>query len=170
MNTLEDLFLDALADLYYSEKQLVEKALPEMAGAAADDELRAAFAAHLAETIGHVGKCEQVFKLFGKRPEAKRCPAMLGIIEEAEEIIVENRNKPTINAALILAAQKAEHYEIASYGTLREWARYLQRPDAAKMVDEILADEKAADAQLTKLAQSHCNYAARIGDEIRKAA
>lgn len=163
MKTLEDLFLDALADLYDSEQQLV-KALPKMAKAAAHDELREAFESHLAETQEHVQKCEQIFELFGRKASTKRCPAILGIIEEAEDLISENKKSPTIDPALILGGQKAEHYEIASYGTLREWARQLQREDAVKLVDEILKDEKAADMKLTKLAQEHCNSAARGGD------
>src|ERR1700723_1770896 len=129
MKTLEDLFLDALADLYYSEQQL-QKALPKMAKAATHEDLRAAFESHLTETEGHARKCEQIFELFGQKPKTKRCPAILGIIDEAEDLISENKKSPTINAALVLGGQKAEHYEIASYGTLREWAKHLQRDDA----------------------------------------
>lgn len=164
MKMLEDLFLDGLADLYYSEQQLV-KALPKMAKTATHEELRAAFESHLAETEGHVKKCEQIFELMGKEPKTKKCKAILGIIDEAEELISENKKMPTINAALVLGGQKAEHYEIASYGTLREWAKHLQRQDVATLLDEILAEEKAADAKLTKIAQAHCNHSARTGDE-----
>jgi ferritin-like metal-binding protein YciE len=168
MKTLEDLFLDALADLYYCEKQL-EKALPKMAKAATNDELRMALESHLAETEGHVLKCEQIFEMFGQKAKAKRCPAILGIIDEAEDLISENKKSPTINAALILGAQKAEHYEIASYGTLREWAKHLEHDDSARIIEEILAQEKAADAKLTKLAMEHCNMDAK-GSEMRMAA
>ena len=119
MKTLEDLFLDSLADMYYAENQLV-KALPEMAKAATHHQLRDAFETHLAETEGHVQKVEQVFEAFGKKPKTKKCPAILGIIKEANELASENKKSPTINAALIFAEQKAEHYEIASYGGLRD--------------------------------------------------
>jgi len=169
MKTLEDLFLDALADLYYSEQQL-QKALPKMAKAATHEDLRAAFESHLTETEGHARKCEQIFEFFGQKPKTKRCPAILGIIDEAEDLISENKKSPTINAALVLGGQKAEHYEIASYGTLPEWAKHLQRDDAARLIDEILAEEKAADAKLTKLAREHCNPAAKSGEDMRMAA
>lgn len=169
MKMLEDLFLDALADAYYAEQQL-EKALPKMAKNATQDTLRMAFESHLSETEQHTQKCEQIFEMFGKKAKAKRCPAILGIIEEAEELISENKKSPTINAALILGGQKAEHYEIASYGTLREWAKHLQRDDVARVLEEILADEKGADAKLTKLAQEQSNPAAKSGEDMRMAA
>jgi len=169
MKKLEDLFLDALADAYYAEQQLV-KALPKMAKEATHADLRAAFEAHFTETEHHVELCEQIFEIFGKEAKSKKCPAILGIIDEAEDLISENKKSPTINAALILAGQKAEHYEIASYGTLREWAKHLQNKDAADLLDEILDDEKAADAKLTKLAQEHCNPAAKTGEDMKMAA
>jgi ferritin-like metal-binding protein YciE len=159
MNTLQDLFLDSLADMYYAENQLV-KALPKMAKTATHDDLRDAFESHLGETEGHVQKVERIFELFGEKPHSKKCPAIVGIIKEAEEIISENKKSATINAALVYAAQKAEHYEIASYGTLREWARQLQREDAADLINEILDQEKAADEKLTHLAQTRCNESA----------
>jgi ferritin-like metal-binding protein YciE len=169
MKTLQDLFLDALADLYYAEQQL-EKALPKMAKAATHEDLKAAFESHLIETAGHVEKCEQIFEVFGEKPKTKRCPAILGIIDEAEDLISENKKSPTINAALILGGQKAEHYEIASYGTLREWAKHMQRDEAVRLIDEILAQEKAADNKLTKLAVDHCNMSAHGGEDMRIAA
>src|SRR5262249_23697582 len=143
MKTLEDLFLDALADAYYAEQKL-EKALPKMAKAATHEDLRAAFEGHLTETHHHAELCEQIFGMFDQEAKSKKCPAILGIIEEAEDLISENKKSPTINAALILGGQKAEHYEIASYGTLREWAKHLQREDVAKILDQILSEEKAA--------------------------
>ena len=169
MKMLEDLFLDALADMYYCEQQL-EKALPKMAKAATHPDLKMAFEAHLKETEEHVQKCEQIFEMFGHKPKAKRCPAILGIIDEAEELIADNKKSPTINAALILGAQKGEHYEIGSYGTLREWAKQLQRTDVAEAIEDILADEKAEDAILTKLAQESCNAAAKGGEDMKMAA
>jgi ferritin-like metal-binding protein YciE len=159
MKTLEDLFLDSLADMYYAENQLT-KALPKMAKAATHEDLRAAFEMHLTETEGHVQKLEQVFEAFGKSPKSKKCPAILGIISEADEIASENKKSPTINAALIFAGQKAEHYEIASYGGLRDWAKLLGNEDAANILDEILDEEKAADAKLSELAEEHCNESA----------
>jgi len=141
-----------------------------MAKAATHNDLKMAFESHLTETQGHAQKCEQIFELFGKKAQSKRCPAILGIIDEAEDLISENKKSPTINAALVLGGQKAEHYEIASYGTLREWAKHLQREDAAKLLDEILSEEKAADAKLTKLAKERCNPAAKSGEDMRMAA
>jgi len=160
-NTLQDLFLDSLADMHYAENQLV-KALPKMAKIATHDDLREAFETHLVETEGHVQKLDQVFELFGKEPKNKRCPAIIGIVKEAEEIISENKKCPTINAALIFAAQKAEHYEIASYGALRDWARLLGHGDAAEILNEILNEEKAADVKLNELAAAHCNEDAKF--------
>jgi ferritin-like metal-binding protein YciE len=162
MNTLEELFLDSLADMYYAENQLV-KALPKMAKAATYEPLREAFEKHLTETEGHVEKVASVFKAFGKNPKTKKCPAITGIIEEAEEMAAENKKSPTLNAALILAAQKAEHYEIGSYGGLRDWAKMLGNEEAAETLDEILDEEKVADSTLSELAEEHCNEEA-IGD------
>jgi ferritin-like metal-binding protein YciE len=167
MNTLEDLFLDALADMYYAENQLV-KALPKMAKAATHEPLRLAFESHLAETEGHVQKLEEVFDAFGAKPKSKKCPAILGIIKEAEELISENKKSPTLNAALIFAGQKAEHYEIASYGGLRDWAKLLGQEDAANILDFILDEEKAADSKLSALADENCNDSANSGEIEKK--
>ncbi len=169
MKTFEELFLDSLADLYYSEQQLV-KALPKMAKAATHEDLKMAFESHLSETEGHVQMCEEIFELFGQKAKAKRCPAILGIIDEAEDLISENKKSPTINAALVLGGQKAEHYEIASYGTMLEWAKQLGREDAAHLIEEILEEEKAADKKLSELARKHCNPAAQSGEDVRLAA
>lgn len=163
MKTLEDLFLDSLADVYYAENQLI-KALPKMAKAATDDDLREAFESHLLETEGHVQKVERVFELFGQKPKSKKCPAIVGILKEANEIALENKKSPTINAALIFAAQKAEHYEIASYGGLREWTKQLENEEAAGLLDEILMEEKSADNKLTALAETHCNLSAQMSE------
>ncbi|MEI9864909.1 MAG: ferritin-like domain-containing protein [Limisphaerales bacterium] len=163
MKTLEDLFLDSLADMYYAENQLV-KALPKMAKAATNEPLRSAFEMHLTETEGHVQKLEAVFEAFGKTPKSKKCPAILGIIKEADEMASDNKKSPTINAALIFAGQKAEHYEIASYGGLRDWAKLLGNEDAANTLDEILDEEKAADAKLSELAEEYCNESAKNGE------
>ena len=163
MMSLEDLFLDSLADMYYAENQLV-KALPKMAKAANHEGLRAAFETHLAETEGHVQKVEAVFKALGKNPKTKKCPAILGIIDEAEEMVSDNKKSPTIHAALIFAAQKAEHYEIGSYGGLRDWAKLLDHDDAADTLEGILEEEKQADAKLSELA-AECNESAKSGGQ-----
>lgn len=162
--TLNELFLAGLGDLYYAEKQLT-KALPKLAKAATHDDLREAILAHLTETEGHVDKVERIFEAFGESPKTKRCPAIVGIIDEADDIVSENKKEPTINAAIIYAAQKAEHYEIASYGSLREWAKQLQNDAAANLLNEILDEEKAADAKLTELALAHCNPSAETEAE-----
>jgi ferritin-like metal-binding protein YciE len=152
--------------MYYAENQLV-KALPKMAKAATEEDLRMAFEAHRQETEGHVEKVASVFSSFGQEPNSKKCPAILGIIKEAEELISENKKSPAINAALIFAGQKVEHYEIASYGGLRDWARLLGNENAATILDEILTEEKAADAKLNRLAKEHCNSSANNGDSRR---
>ena len=108
---------------------------------------------------------ESVFELLGNKPKSKKCPAIVGIIKEANEMASENKKSPTINAALIFAAQKAEHYEIASYGGLREWAKQLENEEAADLFEEILDEEKAADNSLTALAEAHCNISAQMANE-----
>ena len=159
MKTLQDLFLDQLGDMYYAEKQLV-RALPKMAKAATHDELKNAFQSHLKETEDHVTKVESVFDAVGAKAKAKKCEAILGLLEEGDDIASDHRRSPTINAALICAAQKVEHYEMASYGCLREWAELLGNSQAASLLQEILDQEKAADDKLTELARSRCNASA----------
>ena len=165
MKTLQELFLDGLADMNYVENQMI-KALSKMAKAATHDDLRETFVAHLLETEGHIRKVKRIFELFGKPSKNKKCPAIVGLIKEANEIASENKKSPTLNAALIFAAQKVEHYEIASYGGLREWARQLQNEDAATLLEEILQEEKSADNKLTDLAETHFNISAQIGDDV----
>jgi ferritin-like metal-binding protein YciE len=160
MKTLETLFFDELADIYDAETRMT-KALPRMAKAASHEELRQAFEDHLEETRGHVEKVEAVFKAFGREAKAKKCPAMEGLVKEGDELAADHKGCPTINAALISAAQKVEHYEIASYGCLRAWADQLGNNEAADLLDEILDQEKAADKKLTELAQEGCNEAAQ---------
>lgn len=163
MKTLEELFLDELADIYDAENRLT-KAIPKLAEAATHEELKSAFAEHLAETEGHVTKVEKVFSLFGEKAKGKKCEAIVGLLKEGDEIAAENKNAPTINAALISAAQKVEHYEIASYGCLREWADQLGNEDAAEILQEILDEEKGADQKLTELARACCNLTAQNGE------
>jgi ferritin-like metal-binding protein YciE len=159
MRTLTNLFIDSLADIYYAENQLV-RALPKMAKAAQGAELREAFESHLEETVGHVKKVERVFADFEQRARSKRCPAIAGLLEEGEEMAAENKSSPTVDAALIAAAQKVEHYEIATYGSLKEWAGLLGQQEAAELLEEILEEEKAADTTLSTLARARCNAAA----------
>ena len=156
MKTLKELFLDELADIYDAEHQLV-KALPKMAKAATCTHLQKAILSHLEETKGHVKKVEQVFECFGVRARASTCEATMGLLEEADEVASDFDGSPAINAALIAAAQKVEHYEMASYGCLHEWAGVLGNQDAADILEEILNDEKAANGSLTDLARERSN-------------
>lgn len=164
MKTLEDLFIAELADMYDAESRLA-KALPKLAKAATHKELREAIESHLEETEQQTKKLQRVFKAFGQAPHGKKCDAIVGLLKEAEKIVSENQGSPTINAALICAAQKLEHYEIASYGCLREWAEQLGNQTAADLLQEILDEEKTADEELTELARERCNDLAQR-DEI----
>jgi ferritin-like metal-binding protein YciE len=156
MKTLKELFLDELADMYDAERRIV-KALPKIVKAATCPKLKAAIQAHLIETEGHVTKIEQTFKSFDEKPWGKTCQATVGILKEGDEIASENKGEPTINAALIAAAQKVEHYEMASYGCLHAWAGLLKNKEAAGLLKKILEEEKAANATLTKLALATSN-------------
>ena len=163
MKLLEELFFDELADMYDAEHRLA-KALSKMVKAATHEELKAAFQTHLAETTDQITTLERVFRVFDRTPKARRCEAIVGLIKEADEIASDHKGQPTINAALISAAQKMEHYEIASYGCLREWAEQLDRDEAAQALQDILEEEKAADDALTELARQRCNQSAQEGD------
>ncbi|MFN0067724.1 MAG: ferritin-like domain-containing protein [Limisphaerales bacterium] len=167
MKTLEDLFLDELADMYDVEHRLT-KALPKMAKAASHEALCDAFEAHLAETQGHIEMLRKVFKAFGREPRGKKCEAIAGLLKEGDEIAADNKGEPTINAALISAAQKVEHYEIASYGCLHEWASLLNNKDAVELLAEILEQEKDADEKLTEIAREACNPQAENEDDDEK--
>jgi len=163
MKTLKDLFLDGLADMYDAEQRLV-KALPKMAKAATCDDLKGAILSHLEETKGHVTKLEEVFECFDEKAKGKTCEATKGLLEEGDEIAAEFKGSPAINAALISAAQKVEHYEMASYGCLHEWAGLLGNDDAAGLLEEILEEEKAANESLTELARASSNEEA-LGED-----
>ena len=167
MKTLNDLFLEELADIYDAEKRTL-KALPYMARAATCNKLKAAIESHLEETEGHVATLEQVFECFDLKPKGQTCEATVGLLEEAEEIAADFEDSPAINAALVCAAQKIEHYEIASYGCLQEWARLLGNEEAADLLGEILEEEKRANESLTELAKTTCNVEA-LGKPVRKA-
>ncbi len=156
MKTLQDLFLGELADIYDAEQRLV-KALPKMANAATCTHLKEAILVHLEETKGHVTKVEKIFECFEVKAKGKTCKATVGLLEEGDEIAAEYEGSPAINAALIAAAQKVEHYEIASYGCLHEWAGQLGNQEAAELLEEILDEEKAANASLTDLAVTRSN-------------
>ena len=156
MKTLSDLFLDELADMYDAERRIV-KALPKMAKAATCDKLKKGFLSHLEETKGHVAKLEQVFECFDKKAKGKTCEATVGLLKEGDEIAADFKGSPAINAALISAAQKVEHYEMASYGCLHEWAGLLGNKKAAGLLLKILGEEKAANESLTGLALASSN-------------
>lgn len=152
MSKLQETFLTELQDLYDAEKQLT-KALPKMAKAAENEELKSAIEEHLEETENHVRRLEQVFEIFDAPPKGKKFKGMQGLIEEAAELISEEEG----DAAYIAAAQKVEHYEIAAYGSLRTWAEILGEDDAVKLLDETLEEEKSADEKLTGIAESTVN-------------
>ena len=152
MSTLRETFLEELADLYDAEKQII-KALPKMAKAAEHEELKRAFEMHLEETEEHVQRLERVFEVFGEQARGKKCKGMKGLLEEGEELIKEDEG----DAALICAAQKVEHYEIAAYGSLHSWAKLLGEEDAADLLDETLEEEKATDEKLTETAEQSIN-------------
>jgi ferritin-like metal-binding protein YciE len=158
--TLEDLFHETLKDIYYAERKIL-KALPKMARGAQNEKLKAAFQQHKEETEGQVERLQQVFEIIGKRPRAKTCPAIDGIVEEGEEIMEEFKGSPALDAGLLAAAQAVEHYEISRYGTLRAWAQQLGYKDAVKLLDETLAEESKTDELLTQLAEQAVNVAAQ---------
>jgi ferritin-like metal-binding protein YciE len=159
VKSVNDLLLNELRDIYHAEKQLV-KALPKMAKKAKSDELRQAFEHHLEETKGQVDRLEQVFEQLDARSSGKRCEAMEGLIEEAKEMMEDIKTPEVLDAALISAAQKVEHYEIASYGSVHALAEALGHKDAAKLLEETLGEEKAADQKLTQIALSAVNQTA----------
>jgi ferritin-like metal-binding protein YciE len=159
IKTMDDLFVHQLQDIYYAEKQLV-KALPKMADQATDRQLKQGFLTHLDETRIHVQRLEQVFQMHGAPIKAVDCPAIDGIIEEAEETAGEVEDKDVLDAALINAAQAAEHYEIVRYGSLVAWAKQLGRNDCAAVLQKTLDEEKATDRKLNTLAESKINLRA----------
>lgn len=157
--TLHDAFLDELRDCYDAEKQLT-KALPKLAKAASSPDLRAAFESHLEETRGHVERLEEVFESLDEKVRGKHCDGIEGIIEEGKSIIEEDFDDKTMDACVIAAGQRAEHYEMAAYGTLVAWAQGMGHTDAARLLQETLDEEKAADKKLTALAEGGINQKA----------
>jgi len=158
---LQSLFVDQLRDILWAEKQLV-KALPKMAKAARDETLKQAFTKHLKETEGHVTRLGQIFEGLGLAPRAKKCPAMEGLLKEADELLEEYQDSSALDAALIAAAQKVEHYEIATYGTLRAFAECLGHTDAVKLLSTTLLEEAKTDEALTGIALSQANQEATV--------
>ena len=157
--SLHDAFLDELRDAYDAEKQLI-KALPKMAKAAESDELRTAFETHFEETQGHAQRLEQVFASLEEKARGKHCDGMAGIIEEGKAVMEEDFEGSTLDACLIASAQRAEHYEMAAYGTLVAWAKAMGHNEAVGLLEEILEEEKATDEKLTQLAESGINQEA----------
>ncbi|RVD67025.1 ferritin-like domain-containing protein [Mesorhizobium sp. M7A.F.Ca.ET.027.03.2.1] len=153
---LEDLFYEALKDIYYAERKILS-ALKKMARGAESQELTAAFEKHRDETEGQVERLQQVFEIFGKRTQGKTCPAIDGILEEGQEILEEFQEAPALDAGLVAAAQAVEHYEIARYGTLVTWAGLLGLNDAVQLLQQTLEEEKATDEALTQLGQAGVN-------------
>jgi ferritin-like metal-binding protein YciE len=153
LESLHDLFVEELKDLYNAEIQLT-RALPKMAKAASAEDLRTAFEDHLTETEHHVQRLERIFKQLDANPKGKKCKAMVGLIEEGKEIMEEDAEDAVKDAALISAAQRVEHYEIAGYGTVRTYAQLLGFDEAANLLQETLDEEGAADKKLTELAQN----------------
>jgi ferritin-like metal-binding protein YciE len=156
---LSDLFHDTLKDVYFAEKKILTT-LPKMAKAADSKQLRAAFLKHQKETAGQIKRLEAVFKIFGKKPAAKKCEAILGITKEGDEIMSEYRGMPALDAGLTASAQAVEHYEISRYGTLSTWAKELGLKEAVALLDATLKEEKATDAALSALAKSVVNVEA----------
>jgi ferritin-like metal-binding protein YciE len=157
--TLHDAFIDELRDTYDAEKQLT-KALPKLAKASSNPKLRQAFESHLAETQGQVARLEQVFESLGEKVRGKHCDGIAGIIEEGKSIMEEDFDETTMDACLIAAGQRAEHYEMAAYGTLVAWAQAMGHREAAKLLQKTLDEEKAADKKLSGLAEGGINQGA----------
>jgi ferritin-like metal-binding protein YciE len=157
--TLEELFHDALKDIYFAEKKILS-ALPKMQKAAQDAALKRAFAKHETETEGHVTRLEKVFVAIDKKPQGKTCDAIVGITDEGAEIMKEYKGSPALDAGLLAAAQAVEHYEISRYGSLKTWANELGLNDAVQLLEQTLNEEKKTDATLTEIAETIVNQEA----------
>ena len=161
IKNLDDLFVHTLQDILYAE-QRITKTLPKMIQKVSDPQLQEAFRSHLEETKGQIKRLEQVFQMHPAEAKAVTCPAIDGIIEEAEEIMGDSKDTEVLDAAALAAAQAVEHYEIARYGTLIAWARQLGRPDCASVLEPTLEEEKAADRKLTTIAEARVNRVAAL--------
>ncbi len=163
LNTLQDIYINELRDLYNMETQLT-KTLPRIAKAISHSELKQAFENHLEQTENHIDRLEQVFEMCGQKVRGKKCTGMEGILDEALEILSSDVNDDALDAAIIGAAQKVEHYEIASYGTVRTWAEQLGFDDQAELLNQTLSEEKQANEKLTQLAEQFVNEEASHGE------
>lgn len=163
LDSLNKLLEEELKDIYSAEKQLL-KALPKMAKRASSEELRSALTEHVDVTKRQIGRLEDVFESLGKPAKAKTCKAMQGLVEEASEIMEEEGEDAVLDVGIIAAAQKVEHYEMASYGTVRTWARLIGQNEAADLLQETLDEEGEADKRLTALAESFVNPEAESGN------
>jgi ferritin-like metal-binding protein YciE len=161
---LDTLFRDTLKDIYFAEKKILA-ALPKMAKAARSDDLRAAFEKHRKETEQQVKRLDQVFRLIEAKPQGKNCPAIIGMIEEGQEVMEDYKGSPALDAGLLAAAQSVEHYEISRYGTLRTWAEELGLDNAVPLLEATLEEEKATDKALTELAEGVINPEAEEDEE-----
>jgi ferritin-like metal-binding protein YciE len=159
IKTLDDLFVHTLQDVYYAE-QKITKALPKMIEKVTDPQLKQAFQAHLAETKNQVRRLEQVFEMHGEPAKAVTCPAIDGIVDEANEIMSDASDPEVLDAAALASAQAVEHYEITRYGTLIAWARQLGRNDCASVLQQTLEEEKMTDLKLTEIAEARVNRVA----------
>jgi ferritin-like metal-binding protein YciE len=159
LDSLENLFLEELKDIYHAEKQLT-RALPRMAKAAESPDLQQAFTTHLKETEGQIQRLERIFKELGQPARGKRCKGMEGLVEEGKEMMEEDGEAPVLDAALIASAQKVEHYEIAAYGCLRTYAQLLGYSEVERLLQQTLEEEEATDKKLTQLGESGINEAA----------
>jgi ferritin-like metal-binding protein YciE len=168
LETLKELYIEELRDLYNAENQLI-KALPKMAKGASSDELKEAFEKHLEQTKGHVRRLEQVFEELGEKTKGKTCQAMKGLIEEGSEVLKADGEESVRDAAVIVAAQKVEHYEIASYGSVRTFAQLLGQDKSAELLQETLDEEKEANELLNKLAEDIVNPEALMEPELASA-
>ncbi len=157
--TLEDLFLEQLKDIYYAERKILT-ALPKMAKAVNSDQLRSAFEKHVDETRGQVERLQKVFSMMKQKPKGKTCPAILGLVEEGEEVMEDFEDSPALDAGLLSGAQAVEHYEISRYGTMIAWAEKLGMREAAQLLKQTLEEEKKTDATLNRLAESAINQQA----------
>jgi ferritin-like metal-binding protein YciE len=164
IETLDDLFLHTLHDIYYAEQQIT-KALPKMVEKATDSQLKQGFETHLRETEGQIDRLDRVFSMLGEEPKGVTCPAIDGIIKEANEIAGDIADKAVLDAGLIAAAQAVEHYEITRYGTLIAWAKQLGRGDAAALLKQTLDEEYATDDKLTRMAEQSANAEAEAVNE-----
>ena len=163
-NNLQELLVEEMRDIYNAEGQLL-KALPKMAKAAQSERLKEAFERHLEETEQHVERLERAFESLGEPVKGKKCKAMEGLVAEGKEIMEEHSESPMLDAALICAAQKVEHYEIASYGTVCTWADLLGLSEVSELLKETLNEEKTADESLTEIAESEINAEAVTAED-----